>query len=75
MLLRVRATFLQQFIDALHYRERIRHIKHIRLATRPSAIRIEIDRPTLVYEAPAYDMRLFAVAAESPLGCRGVEPV
>ena len=53
----------QQFVDPLHHGERIGDIKHIGLATRPSAIRIEINRAALVYEAPADYVRLFAMAA------------
>src|ERR1035438_2265237 len=50
----------QQRVHAAHPFEGVGHVEHVRLAARPAAAGVEIDRPPLIDEAPAHHVRLLA---------------
>ena len=53
----------QQFVDLGHHLEGIGDVKHVGLAARPAAIRVQIDGAALADETPADRVRFFAVTA------------
>ena len=53
----------QQLVHFGNHRERIGHIKHVGLAARPAAIRIQTDGAAFADETPADGMRLLTVTA------------
>ena len=53
----------QHRIHLRHHLKRIRHVHHVGLAARPSAVWIEAHSAPLADEPPAHHVRLFAMAA------------
>ena len=53
----------QKGVEFRHDLEGIGDVEHVRFAASPATIRIEIDGAALIDEAPAHDMRFFAVTA------------
>ena len=59
----------EQLVDLAHDGKGVGHVKHVGLALRPATGGVEVDGASLVDEAPADGVRLFAVAAGGqPLG-------
>ncbi len=57
------ATPHQQLVHQRHYLERIGNVHHVRLAARPTAVRVQRNCSAFADESPAYNVRLFAMAA------------